>query len=100
MRSISGGGPLESIDPHPNPPSFRGRERTELCATLALHPSQERLMSDHTVTTVEQLEALYGLPAGAAVWKEIDHINNGYRAFIEAAPFVVLASNGPEGVDV
>jgi PPOX class probable FMN-dependent enzyme len=57
-------------------------------------------MSDHQVTSVEQLEALYGLPSGAAVWKEIDHVNNSYRAFIEAAPFFVLASVGPEGVDV
>ena len=56
-------------------------------------------MSDHLLTTVEQLEAHYGLPAGAAVWKEIDHINPQYRAFIEAAPFFVLASVGPEGVD-
>ena len=56
-------------------------------------------MSDHTLTTVEQLEAHYGQPAGAAVWKEIDHINPQYRAFIEAAPFFVLASVGPEGVD-
>ena len=53
----------------------------------------------HTLTTVEQLEAHYGQPAGAAVWKEIDHINPQYRAFIEAAPFFVLASVGPEGVD-
>jgi len=57
-------------------------------------------MSDHTVTTVEQLEALYGHAAGAAVWKEIDHINEGYGAFIKAAPFFALASLGPEGVDV
>src|SRR5436189_2837988 len=56
-------------------------------------------MSDHSVTTVEQLEAIYGLPAGAAVWKEIDHINAGYRAFIEAAPFFALATCGPEGLD-
>src|SRR5688572_28607718 len=56
-------------------------------------------MSDHSVTTVEQLEAIYGQPAGAAVWKEIDHINNGYRAFIEAAPFFALSTCGPEGVD-
>ena len=56
-------------------------------------------MSPHTLTTVEQLEAHYGQPAGAAVWKEIDHINPQYRAFIEAAPFFVLASVGPEGVD-
>jgi PPOX class probable FMN-dependent enzyme len=57
-------------------------------------------MSDHTITTVEQLEALYGHAAGAAVWKEIDHINDGYGAFIKASPFFALASNGPEGVDV
>src|SRR5256885_12087906 len=56
-------------------------------------------MSAHTITTVEQLEALYGRPSGAAVWKEIEHINAQYRAFIEAAPFFVLASVGPEGVD-
>ena len=56
-------------------------------------------MSHHILTTVEQLEAHYGQPAGAAVWKEIDHINPQYRAFIEAAPFFVLASVGPEGVD-
>jgi PPOX class probable FMN-dependent enzyme len=59
----------------------------------------EPSMSDHTVTTVEQLEAIYGQPAGAAVWKEIGHINNGYRAFIEAAPFFALSTCGPEGVD-
>jgi uncharacterized protein len=60
---------------------------------------KEQAMSDHTVTTVEQLEAIYGHPAGASVWKEIDHINNGYRAFIEAAPFFALSTCGPEGVD-
>ena len=56
-------------------------------------------MSDHTVTSVEQLEAIYGHPAGAAVLKEIDHINAEYRAFIEAAPFFALSTCGPEGVD-
>ena len=53
----------------------------------------------HQVTSVEQLEALYGLPAGAAVLKEIDHVNPEYRAFIEASPFFALATNGPEGID-
>ena len=56
-------------------------------------------MSDHLVTTVEALEALYGMPSGPAVAKEIDHINAGYRALIEAAPFVVVATSGPEGLD-
>ena len=56
-------------------------------------------MNDHQITSIEQLEALYGLPAGAAVFKEIDHISAEYRAFIEAAPFFALATVGPEGVD-
>ena len=56
-------------------------------------------MSAHLICSIEELEALYGLPSGAAVWKEIDHISAEYRAFIEAAPFFVLASVGPEGVD-
>jgi PPOX class probable FMN-dependent enzyme len=56
-------------------------------------------MTDHLITSIEQLEALYGLPAGAAVFKEIDHVNAQYRAFIEAAPFFALATVGPEGVD-
>jgi PPOX class probable FMN-dependent enzyme len=54
---------------------------------------------DAVITTVEQLEAIYGLPSGNAVTKEIDHINATYRAFIEAAPFFALASCGPEGMD-
>ena len=56
-------------------------------------------MSSHHITTIEQLEAIYGLPAGASVFKEIDHVNAQYRAFIEAAPFFALATVGPEGVD-
>jgi len=54
---------------------------------------------EHEVTTEAQLEALYGLPSGAAVIKEIDHVSDHYRAFIEASPFVVLATSGPEGLD-
>jgi len=57
------------------------------------------MSANHEITSIAQLEALYGLPAGAAVWKEIDHISAEYRAFIEKAPFFVLASVGPEGVD-
>jgi PPOX class probable FMN-dependent enzyme len=54
---------------------------------------------EHEVTTEAQLEALYGLPSGGAVIKEIDHVSDHYRAFIEASPFVVLATSGPEGLD-
>jgi uncharacterized protein len=54
---------------------------------------------EHRIDTVEQLEALYGLPSGGALVKEIDHISDHYRAFIEKAPFVVIATGGPEGLD-
>ncbi|MBZ9740580.1 MULTISPECIES: pyridoxamine 5'-phosphate oxidase family protein [unclassified Mesorhizobium] len=51
------------------------------------------------ITTVEQLEALYGLPGEASVVKELDHVIPEYAAFIEASPFVALATSGPEGLD-
>ena len=53
----------------------------------------------HIVTSEAELEALYGLPAGAAVIKEIGHISDHYRAFVEASPFVVVATSGPDGLD-
>ena len=55
--------------------------------------------TEHLVTTIEQLEALHGQPYGPAVVKEIDHISGGYRKLIEAAPFVAVATGGPEGLD-
>ena len=51
------------------------------------------------VTTVEQLEALYGVPGAASLVKELDHVIPEYAAFIEASPFVALATSGPEGLD-
>jgi hypothetical protein len=53
----------------------------------------------HLVKTMEQLQALYGEKNPNSVTKEIDHINNGYRKLIEAAPFVAVATCGPEGLD-
>jgi PPOX class probable FMN-dependent enzyme len=52
------------------------------------------------VTDIETLERLYGAPAAASIIKEIDHIHPHYRALIEAAPFVALATSGPGGLDV
>jgi len=51
------------------------------------------------ITSIEQLEALYGTPVPRSIDKEIDHISDHYRAFIESAPFVVVASTGPDGLD-
>ena len=38
-------------------------------------------------------------PYGPALIKETDHVTAEYRKLIEAAPFVVLATNGPDGLD-
>lgn len=51
------------------------------------------------VTTVEQLDAIYGKPVEAAVIKELDHVSEHYRRFIDVSPFVVVATAGPEGLD-
>jgi uncharacterized protein len=53
----------------------------------------------HRVTTMDALEALYDKPDGPSIAKEIDHISSHYRKLIEASPFLVLATNGPEGLD-
>jgi PPOX class probable FMN-dependent enzyme len=55
--------------------------------------------SFHRITDIEQLEAIYGDPLPRSLAKEIDHISDHYRAFIEKAPFVTVATCGPEGLD-
>lgn len=52
-----------------------------------------------TITSIEQLEALYGFPGETSTVKEVARITPHYRAFIEASPFVSLATAGPEGLD-
>jgi PPOX class probable FMN-dependent enzyme len=54
---------------------------------------------DAVISTVEQLEALYGHPGEASLVKELDHIIPEYAAFIDASPFAALATSGPEGLD-
>lgn len=55
-------------------------------------------MSD-MITTIEGLEALYGEVSPAAQLKVLDHVSEDYGRFIEASPFLVLSTVGPEGVD-
>lgn len=57
------------------------------------------MTASHRITTAAQLDALYGAPAGNSLTKEIDYISVGYRKFIEAAPFVIVATSGPDGLD-
>lgn len=55
--------------------------------------------AEHRITSIEQLEALYDAPSPASLVKEIPHISEHYRAFIEKSPFVIVASCSPEGLD-
>ena len=57
------------------------------------------MTESHRITTGEQLDALYGAPVGGSLIKEIGYISESYRKFIEAAPFVVVATSGAEGLD-
>lgn len=52
-----------------------------------------------TVTTLEELDRLYGTPKEASTVKEVDWISDDYGAYIQASPFVSLATVGPEGLD-
>ena len=53
----------------------------------------------HRITTLEELDALYGAPVTGSIAKEIDYISDHYKAFIDKSPFVVVATVGPEGLD-
>lgn len=53
----------------------------------------------HRIDDLDTLAALYGEPGEASVRKEIDRLHLHYRAIIEAAPFAVLATAGPDGLD-
>ena len=52
-----------------------------------------------TLTTIAQLEAIYGTPNAASTVKELPALNAEYRAYVEASPFCALATVGPEGLD-
>ena len=45
------------------------------------------------------LAAIYGESPPGAILKEVAYIHPHYRAMIEASPFMVLATSGPEGLD-
>jgi PPOX class probable FMN-dependent enzyme len=53
----------------------------------------------HQISDLAALEEIYGQPLAASVRKEISYIHPHYQAFIEAAPFAVLATSGPDGLD-
>ena len=56
--------------------------------------------ADKVITNLEQLQAVYGEPSKRSLIKELDHLSAHYQAYIAKAPFVVVASVAPEGLDI
>ncbi|MES2715244.1 MAG: MSMEG_1061 family FMN-dependent PPOX-type flavoprotein [Pseudomonadota bacterium] len=53
----------------------------------------------HAVADTARLATLYGQPSEAALVKETDHLTDAYLALLQASPFLVLATTGPQGLD-
>lgn len=52
------------------------------------------------ISSISELEEIYGTDlAPASTVKEVPYITPAYRRYIEASPFVALATVGPEGLD-
>ena len=51
------------------------------------------------ITTHAALQAMFDAPVGASLAKELDHIDDNYRQWIAASPFLALATAGPKGLD-
>jgi PPOX class probable FMN-dependent enzyme len=63
-------------------------------------PQPRALPDDGVVRDEAALRAIYGAALPAAIDKVTDRLTDPYRAFAQAAPFVVLATVGPDGVEV
>ncbi|WP_158932227.1 pyridoxamine 5'-phosphate oxidase family protein [Acidisphaera sp. S103] len=59
----------------------------------------DAINTDGLIRDQAALDAIYGESPIGAIAKETDHIHPHYRTMIEASPFVVIATSGPEGLD-
>jgi uncharacterized protein len=51
------------------------------------------------IRTVAELEALYDSPVPTSITKEVDYLTDQHRAYVDASPFVLVATSGPGGLD-
>jgi PPOX class probable FMN-dependent enzyme len=51
------------------------------------------------ISSVEELEALYGEPIGGSLTKVKGELTPLYRKWVEASRFLILSTVGPEGTD-
>jgi uncharacterized protein len=59
----------------------------------------DAISGDHLIRDETALREIYGESPPGAIYKEVDYIHPHYRAMIEASPFMVLATAGPDGLD-
>ncbi len=53
----------------------------------------------YSITSIEQLESLYGKPSKTALGKVSDHLTPAYQAWLEKTAFFAFASGSAEGLD-
>jgi uncharacterized protein len=53
----------------------------------------------YVIHSPEQLALLFGEVGEASIKKEVSFVHPHYRALIEASPFAILATSGPDGLD-
>ena len=53
---------------------------------------------DEEITSRQRLREIVGEPRGYSAFKVIDHIDELFRRFIQATPFVVVATRGADGL--
>jgi PPOX class probable FMN-dependent enzyme len=51
------------------------------------------------VTSLDELNAIYGAAAPASLLKELDYVSDHYRQMIEKSPFLIIATVGEGGLD-
>ena len=57
------------------------------------------MSASHTITSLAELEALYGPVNPNSLAKETPRLTPDYRRWIETAPFFAIATSGPGGLD-
>ena len=57
------------------------------------------MSKEHIINDIGRLETLYGEATPRAITKELRYLNSEYRTFVEAAPFMAVATVGSEGLD-
>ncbi len=62
-------------------------------------PAPLSLAPEYLVNSAVALEAMYGAPNPNSLAKEVPFLHPHYRKFVEVAPFVSIATAGPDGLD-